>query len=38
MAKEMSEKEFIIYMIKMIREAKEKKKEQMQALNEEMKE
>ena len=38
MAEEMSEREFRMYIIKMIRETNEELKEQMQALKEEMKE
>ena len=37
MAEEMSEREFRMYIIKMIREANEEMKEQMQALKDEMK-
>ena len=37
MAEEMSEREFRMYIIKMIREANEEIKEQMQALKDEMK-
>ena len=37
MAEEMSEREFTMYIIKMIREANKEMKEQMQALKDEMK-